>query len=108
MKAKIHRCNCRNTWSIQNRKTKMTAKSVLLNGEWAVELKPERHRNPKGFVAAKDSRQIILNPSRELLEQYKIVTKLIYDKYRVNFNFNNGNDLFFAEDGACYLVHKSK
>lgn len=108
MKSKIHRCNCRKIWSIQNRKVKTTAKSILLNGEWSVELKRERHRNPKGFVATEDSRDIILNPSNEFVSQFSIVAQLIYDKIEVDFNVKSGKYLYFANDGACYLVKKIK
>lgn len=108
MKCKIHRCNCRKVWSIQNRKSKITAQSILLIGEWFTELKPERRCEPKGFVSTKMSREIIYNPTDKYLENFKIVDKLIYDKKNVNFNIKNGKCLFFAEDGTCYILKKEK
>jgi hypothetical protein len=106
MKYKIHRCNCRNIWSVQCRKKKITAKSVLLNGNWTTELKPERSLNPKGFVITDQAQNIIENPSLELIDRFIKVTKLIYDKKTVNFNINSGKYLFFAEDGTCYILLK--
>jgi hypothetical protein len=108
MKLKIHRCNCRKTWSIQNRKSRMTAKSILLNGEWKSELRPERKRNPKGFVITNEIQDVIINPGKELIEQFSKVTKLIYDKGGIDFNVRTGKYLFFAEDGACYILKKIK
>ncbi|MDQ0200097.1 hypothetical protein [Neobacillus ginsengisoli] len=106
MKSKIHRCNCRKTWSIQNRKTRLTASTVLLNGKWIAEIKPERTCNPKGFVSTNSIQNIIFNPAIELVEQFVKVTKLIYDKNNVNFNVNQGEYLYFAEDGSCYILRK--
>ncbi|WP_342429688.1 hypothetical protein [Neobacillus sp. FSL H8-0543] len=106
MKFKIHRCNCRNIWSVQNRKTKLIVSSILLNGKWSTEIKPERIRNPKGFVTTTSSQDIILNPALELVEQYIKVEQLIYDKRKVNFNLKEGENLYFADDGSCYVVKK--
>jgi hypothetical protein len=106
MKSKIHRCNCRRVWSIQNRKTRITAASILLTGEWYTELRPERSCDPKGFVATKKSQEIIFNPPLEYIENFRIVEKLIYDKKNVNFNIKNGRYLLFDEDGSCYIVQK--
>ncbi|MDQ0970887.1 hypothetical protein QFZ31_000765 [Neobacillus niacini] len=106
MKSKIHRCNCRKVWSIQNRKFKITVQSILLTGEWIAELKPERKCEPKGFVTTKKSREIVYNPTSKYLENFTIIDKLIYDKKNVNFNIKNGKCLFFAEDGTCYILKK--
>ncbi|MDF2792187.1 MAG: hypothetical protein K0S80_5289 [Neobacillus sp.] len=106
MKSKIHRCNCRKVWSIQNRKFKITVQSILLTGEWFAELKPERKCEPKGFVTTKKSRGIVYNPTSKHLENFTIVDKLIYDKKNINFNIRNGKCLFFAEDGTCYILKK--
>jgi hypothetical protein len=106
MKSKIHRCNCRKVWSIQNRKTKVTANSILLIGDWFAELKPERRCDPKGFVTTKKSEEIIYNPPHEYIKNFIKVDKLIYDKINVNFNIINGKYLFFAEDGTCYILKK--
>jgi hypothetical protein len=108
MKYKIHRCNCRKIWTIQNRKTKVTANTVLLNGTWTAELKPERKSEPKGFVITNKSQDIIFNPAGELVEQFIKVTKLIYDKDNVNFNIKYGEFLYFAEDGSCFILKKDK
>ncbi len=108
LKFKIHRCNCRNVWSVQNRKTKLIVSSILLNGKWSTEIKPERIRNPKGFVTTNSSQEIILNPAFELVEQYIKVEQLIYDKSKVNFNLKEGENLYFADDGSCYVVKKGK
>lgn len=106
MKCKIHRCNCRRIWSIQTRKTNTTASTVLLNGKWIAELKPERRSNPKGFVTTNRREDIIFNPAFELLEQFVKVAMLIYDKKSVNFNVKHGEYLYFAEDGTCYILKK--
>src|SRR3954464_10891107 len=106
MKSKIHRCNCRKVWSIQNRKNKVTATSILLIGEWFAELKPERRCDPKGFVTTEKSHEIIFNPSYEYVTSFVKVEKLIYDKKNVNFNVKNGKYLFFGEDGTCYILKK--
>ncbi|MFB3165292.1 hypothetical protein ABLO26_28465 [Neobacillus sp. 179-J 1A1 HS] len=106
MKSKIHRCNCRKVWSIQNRKFKITVHSILLTGEWFAELKPERKCEPKGFVTTKKSQEIVYNPTSKNLENFTIVDKLIYDKKNVNFNIKNGKCLYFAEDGTCYILNK--
>lgn len=106
MKFKIHRCNCRKLWSVQTRKTKFTAFSVLLDGSWSTELKPARKYNPKGFVIANGKQDLIVNPATELVEKFEKVAKLIYDKKNVNFNVNQGESLFFAEDGTCYILKK--
>lgn len=108
MKCKIHRCNCRKVWSIQNRKSKTTAQSILLIGEWFTELKPERICEPKGFVTTKQNQEIIYNPTKKYLEKFIIIDKLIYDKKNVNFNIKFGNSLFFAEDGTCYVLKEVK
>ena len=106
MKCKIHRCNCRKTWSIQNRKTKITASSLLVIGKWVAELKPERRCNPKGFVATNKSQDIIFNPAIELVDQFVKVAKLIYNKKTIDFNVKHGKYLYFAENGTCYLLRK--
>jgi hypothetical protein len=104
MKSKIHRCNCRNIWTVKNRKYTMTVDTMLLNGKWYVELKPERRCNPKGFVATDRSEEIILNPPNELISNFDKVEKLIYNKDNVFFNVHDGEFLYFAEDGACYIL----
>lgn len=104
MKCKIHRCNCRKVWSIQNRKSKIPAQSILLIGEWFIELKPERRCEPKGFVATMTSQQIIYNPTNQFMEKFLIIDKLIYDKKNVNFNIKKGKCLFFAENGTCFIL----
>jgi hypothetical protein len=106
MKFKIHRCNCRKLWSVQTRKTKFTAFSVLLEGSWGTELKPHRKYNPKGFVTTHVEQGIIVNPSIDEVKKFEKIAKLIYDKKNVNFNVNHGEYLFFAEDGTCYLLKK--
>lgn len=106
MKSKIHRCNCRKTWAIQNRKTHITATTILLFGKWTTELKPERKRNPKGFVITNNSEEIMINPSIDVVEKFLKIAKLIYDKKNVNFNVSYGKFLFFAEDGTCYILKR--
>ncbi|WP_026573650.1 hypothetical protein [Bacillus sp. UNC438CL73TsuS30] len=106
MKSKIHRCNCRKIWSVQNRKSRVTASSVLLNGTWTTELKPERTCNPKGFVTTQKTGEIIFNPTSDQVEQFVKVAKLLYDKENVHFNINQGEYLYFAEDGTCYVLRK--
>jgi len=106
MKFKIYRCNCRKTWSIQNRKSKVTAGTLLLNGQWGTEVKPERRENPKGFVTTNGSNDIIINPASEIIDKFVMVKKLIYDKTNVNFNVEQGEGLYFAEDGNCYIIEK--
>jgi hypothetical protein len=108
MKYKIHRCNCRKVWSVQNRKTKTIASSLLLIGQWKTELKPERKHNPKGFVITHHSQEIIFNPSHELIGQYERVDKLHYDKKKVVFNVNHGEYLHFTEEGICYILKKTE
>lgn len=107
MKSKIHRCNCRNIWSVQNRKMNITASTLLLNGKWNAELKPERRCDPKGFVITNRSHDIILNPPIEIVDQFVKEAKLIYDKKNVNFNIKYGEFLYFAEDGTCYILKKN-
>ena len=51
-------------------KTHITASTVLLNGTWNAELKPNRRRNPKGFVITNRWQDIILDPPIELVEQF--------------------------------------
>ncbi|MBY0099211.1 hypothetical protein [Mesobacillus maritimus] len=105
MKWKIHRCNCREVWAIQSRKKKMTADTILLKGDWMTELKPERHRNPKGFVTTLNTEEVILDPSQEVVHQFTKGPKLIYDKKNVDFNQKNGKYLYFAADGTCYMLN---
>jgi hypothetical protein len=107
MKSKIHRCNCRRIWSIQNRKSKTTAQSILITGEWSAELKPERRCDPKGFVTSNKAQEIIFNPTNELLGNYVKVEKLFYNKKNVEFNIKKGKYLFFAEDGTCYILKRA-
>ncbi len=85
---------------------RITAKTVLLNGNWMSEIKPNRISNPKGYVTTSKIQDIILNPDTELVAQYNKEAKLIYDKKNVHFNVNSGKYLFFAEDGACYILTK--
>jgi hypothetical protein len=106
MKSKIHRCNCRNAWSIQNRKRKITAAEILLNGDWAAELKPERKGEPKGFIAVKQTEDIIINPIEDTMEKFEKVMKLYYDKQEVTFNRMRGKYLYFSEDGSCYILKR--
>lgn len=106
MKCKIHRCNCRKLWSVQNRKKKIIANSVLLNGTWTTELKPDRDLDPKGFVITNNIDDIIINPPVELVNQFIKVAKLFYDKKKVNFNIEFGEYLLFSEDGICYILIK--
>ncbi|MCM3571429.1 hypothetical protein [Neobacillus mesonae] len=106
MKYKIYRCNCRKLWSVQSRKEKFTAESILLNGKWNTELKSERRLNPRGFVITNHTQDIIPNPPIELVNQFTKTSKLIYDKNSVDFNIKFGEYLFFANDGTCYLLKK--
>ncbi|WP_144548009.1 hypothetical protein [Bacillus sp. X1(2014)] len=106
MKFKIHRCNCRKLWSVQTRKIKFTAFSLLLDGSWGTELKPHRKYNPKGFVTTNGKQDLTVNPTAEEVEKFEKVAKLIYDKKNVKFNVHQGKSLFFAEDGTCYLLKK--
>ncbi|WHY64655.1 hypothetical protein [Neobacillus sp. SuZ13] len=106
MKFKIHRCNCRKLWSVQTRKTKFTAFSLLLDGSWGTELKPNRKYNPKGFVTTNAKQDLTVNPTVKDVEKFEKVAKLIYDKKNVKFNVHQGESLFFAEDGTCYLLKK--
>ena len=106
MKCQIYRCNCRGIWTIQNRNRKVTVESLLLNGKWSIELKPHRRRNPKGFVVPSNPQDIILHPNQATLKKFNKGIKLIYDKDAITFNIDNGQYLFFAEDGACYLLNK--
>ncbi|RFU65228.1 hypothetical protein [Peribacillus glennii] len=106
MKSRIHRCNCRKLWSVQNRKTTITASTVLLYGEWNTEVKPERITNPKGFVTTIHSEEIILNPANDVIMQFKKEGRLLYDKKDVDFNVASGQYLYFAEDGTCYMLSK--
>lgn len=108
MKSKIHRCNCRNTWTVQNRKRSITATTMLLNGKWYVELKPERKSNPKGFVVTDSSEDIIINPPKQLIGNFDKIKKLLYDKENVFFNVHHGEYLYFADDGACYILQIKK
>lgn len=108
MKSQIHRCNCRNLWSIQNRKRKIIASSILLKGDWTAELKPERRGEPKGFVTTIQSENIIINPHGGVLEKFERISKLLYDKQKVNFNITQGRYLYFSEDGSCYILKKIK
>ncbi|KAA9014567.1 hypothetical protein [Niallia endozanthoxylica] len=104
MKSKIHRCNCSNTWTVQNRKCSIRANTMLLNGKWYVELKPKRKSNPKGFVVTDRSEDIIISPPKHLFENFNKIKKLVYDKENVFFNVQQGEYLYFAEDGACYIL----
>jgi hypothetical protein len=106
MKWKIHRCTCREVWALQNRKRKVTAETILLKGEWKTELKPERRCDPKGFVTTLNPDEVILNPAIEDVEQFTQISKLIYDKMNVEFNQSDGQYLFFANDGSCYMLNK--
>lgn len=108
MKSKIHRCNCRKTWTVQNRKRSITVNTMLLNGKWYVELKPERKSNPKGFVVTDRSEDIMINPPEQLMESFDKIKKLIYDKENVSFNVHHGEYLYFAGDGACYILQIKK
>lgn len=107
MKFKIYRCNCRKTWSIQNRKSKKSAGTLLLEASWSAELKPERKNDPKGFVTTNGDTGIIYNPDKNLIEQFIKVKKLMYDKKNVDFNVKHGECLYFAEDGTCYILKRS-
>jgi hypothetical protein len=108
MKTKIYRCNCRRVWSVQNRKSNFTASSILLSGNWTTELKPERSCNPRGFVVTERSREIIKNPPDEMVKEFVMLDKLVYNKAEITFNVKNGEYLYFADDGTCYLLKKKK
>ncbi|MBT2755453.1 hypothetical protein J7E71_05705 [Mesobacillus foraminis] len=106
MKCRIYRCNCRMVWSVQTRRGKITAQSILLTGEWTTELRPDRSCNPKGFVTTLQSRDIIVDPDLGLVKPFEKASKLIYDKHLVEFNISQGKYLFFAEDGSCYILKR--
>ncbi|MBM7653315.1 hypothetical protein [Neobacillus cucumis] len=106
MKFKIYRCNCRKTWSIQNRKSKVQAETILLNASWSAELKPKRKSDPKGFVTTDGDEGIIYNPDSEMVKQFIKVKKLLYDKKNVNFNVKQGDCLYFAKDGTCFILNQ--
>ncbi|MCP8970325.1 hypothetical protein [Ectobacillus ponti] len=105
MKHTIHRCNCRKVWTVQNRKRRVTASSILLDGSWSVEVKPQRRCNPKGFVVAKQQ-SVILHPPPELIAEFIVSGQLLYNKEQVAFNVQTGEGLYFAADGACYLLRR--
>ena len=106
MKFKIYRCNCRKTWSIQTRKSKINAGTILLDASWSAELKPDQKSDPKGFVTTNGDKGIVFNPDQELVQQFIKIQKLVYDKKRVDFNVKQGECLYFAEDGTCYILKR--
>jgi hypothetical protein len=81
---------------------------MLLNGKWYVELKPEKKSNPKGFVVTDRSEDIIFNPPEQLIDSFNKIKKLVYDKENVFFNVHHGEYLYFADDGACYILQNKK
>jgi hypothetical protein len=71
-------------------------------------LKPERKSNPKGFVVTDRSEDVIINPPEQLIECFYRIKKLVYDKENVFFNVHQGEYLYFADDGACYILQIKK
>lgn len=76
----------------------------MIRGKWVAEVKPERKKEPKGFVTTNGADEIILNPTAQVVEQYVKVKKLIYDKRKVLFNVEHGEYLYFAENGTCFIL----
>jgi hypothetical protein len=75
---------------------------ILVIGNWYVETKPEKKKNPKGWVCT-DSRNVILNPTECQLGKYQKLEQIFYDKQKATFNITNGHGLLFDREG-CYTL----
>jgi hypothetical protein len=74
-------------------------------GEWSTEVKPSRKSNPRGWVVT-DHARVLLNPSNDILNKFKVIGVLHYDKDDVSFNVNSGGYLLFNDKG-CFILEQA-
>lgn len=104
MKNIVHWCKPKKKWTSHTYKTFAKASVILIAGDWQTEVKPQRKTNPRGWVAT-DDKNVVLNPSSELLKRYQRIDRLIYRKDQMKFNVNEGHALLFDVDG-CYILEE--
>jgi hypothetical protein len=104
MKNIVHWCKPKQKWTSHTYKSCAKASVVLITGGWKTEIKPNRKQNPRGWVYTEHN-NVVLNPDPSLLEGYKRKDKLIYDKYSMEFNINEGEAILFDTDG-CYILEE--
>lgn len=102
MKLIIHWNKFQRMWTMHTYKSCKLAKNILVIGKWKTEVKPNRKSNPRGWVVT-EHHNVIVDPDPSLLGQFEKVSRLIYDKSNVHFNINEGEYLWFNEEG-CFVV----
>lgn len=102
MKAIIHWCKRKNMWTIHTYKSCNKVTSLLVNGLWTTEVKPNKKSNPRGWVST-DQSFVIPNPSKEALAKFKISDKLVFNKIDIVFNISHGNALYFMNK-ECFVL----
>lgn len=106
MKNIIHWCKQKKMWTSHTYKTCTKAEIILINGQWLTETKPNKKDNPRGWVVT-GHENVVINPSPETLSLFYKKEKLLYDKYNIEFNHLNGENLLFDGDG-CFTIEKFK
>ena len=101
---RIHWNLFKKEWTSHTYKACSHAPVLLIEGEWCVEIKPERKTNPRGWVRC-DHTQVTMNPDKDKLDEYELADKLIYDKTEMSFNILSGENLICDKTG-CYLARK--
>lgn len=104
MKNIVHYCKRFKKWTSHTYKTCAKADVVLIINEWRTEVRPERKANPRGWVVA-DSSQVLLNPDTAVLNKYRKVGRLLYNKNDMKFNVTSGDNLLFDEEG-CHILQE--
>lgn len=105
MKNIIHWCKPKKMWTSHTYKSCAKSPTILINGNWHTETKPNKKDNPRGWIVT-DHTNVIINPSEEILESFRVTDKLTYDKSKIEFNINEGNYLLFNNNG-CFLLENA-
>lgn len=102
MKNIIHWNTQKKIWTSHTYKGCEWAATILINGPWKAECKPEKESNPRGWIVS-TKEDVTLNPSEDILRGFIKRERLVYQKEQVEFNINEGQALLFDEDG-CHLL----
>jgi hypothetical protein len=93
-------------WTSHTYKSCAKSVTILINGKWFVETKPNKKDNPRGWVVT-DHTNVIINPSEELLSQFKKIDRVYYDKKNVSFSHEQGEYILFDKEG-CFILEKGE
>lgn len=104
MKNIVHWCKPKKMWTSHTYKSCAKSPTILINGNWSTETKPDKKANPRGWVVA-DHTSVVVSPSASELAQFVKKERVYYDKKAVSFTHIEGEYLLFDEEG-CFVLER--